>query len=56
MKTSIAMQEVRKIREENSIRHLKMTSDEMFKEFSESIERFNRKLGKNVKVVSKVVN
>ena len=53
MKTSVAMDEIRKIRDENSLRHLNMTSEELTKEFDESIKRFAERLGKDVKIVSK---
>ena len=53
MKTSVAMDEIRKIRDENSLRHLKMTSGELSREFDESIKIFVKRLGKDIKIVSK---
>ena len=54
MKTSIAMDEIRKIRDENSLRHLKMTSEELSKEMEESIEWFAKALGKPVKMAESI--
>ena len=53
MKESSAMLEVRKIRDENSLRYLEMTAEELSKSFEESIKRFIKRLGKEVKIVSK---
>ena len=53
MKTSVAMDEIRKIRDENSLRHLNMTSGEISREFDESIKIFVERLGKDIKIVSK---
>ncbi len=52
MKTSVAMQEIRKIRDENSSRHINMTSEELSKEFDESVEKFMKALGREVRVIS----
>ena len=52
MKESAAMLEIRKIRDENSQRHLKMTPEEIAKEMDESVERFIKRMGKDIKVVS----
>ncbi len=46
------MLEIRKIRDENSLRHLKMTSEEISKELDESMKWFVSAMGKNVKVIS----
>lgn len=48
MKISESMKEIRKIRDENSLRHLNMTQEELLKEFSESTKRFAKAIGKNV--------
>jgi hypothetical protein len=56
MNESKAMIELRKIRDENSLRHLKMTSDELNKEFDESVKWFIQRLGKDVKIVSKATS
>jgi len=53
MKTSAAMDEIRKIRDENSQRHLKMTSEELTKEFAEVRKKFIEQLGRDVETVSK---
>jgi hypothetical protein len=53
MRTSSAMSEIRRIRDENSLRHQKMTSEELTKEFEESTKRFIRLLGRDVDIVSK---
>ena len=52
MRESVAMLEIRKIRDENSLRHLKMTSEELSKEFDESTKRFMKRFGGNVKLVT----
>jgi hypothetical protein len=54
MSDSATMLEIRKIKEENSLRYLNMTSEEMDKEFDESVKWFIERLGKDVKIVSKV--
>jgi len=46
MKTSIAMDELRKIRDTNSLRHLSQTPEEFYKELDESAEWFVKALGK----------
>ena len=52
MRESAAMLEIRKIRDENSLRHMKMTSEELSKEFDESTKRFMKRFGSNVKLVT----
>ena len=52
MRESAAMLEIRKIRDENSLRHLKMTSEEISKELDDSMKWFVSAMGKNVKVIS----
>ena len=52
MKESAAMLEIRKIRDENSQRHLKMTPEEIAKEYDEVTKRFIQRMGKDIKVVS----
>ena len=44
MTESIAMLEIRKIRDTNSLRHINMTNEELDKEFDEVIEKFNQLL------------
>ena len=52
MRESAAMLEIRKIRDENSKRHLNMTPEELEKEFDEITKRFIKRMGKDIKVVS----
>ncbi len=52
MSTSVAMQEIRKIRDENSLRHLNMTLEERKKEAEEAIDWLATALGKPIRVVS----
>jgi hypothetical protein len=40
MKTSLAMEEIRRIRDENSLRHMKQTKEERRKELEESTKWF----------------
>ena len=54
MKTSIAMDEVRRIRDANSLRHLSQTPEEFKKEMQESLDWFTKALGKPVKIVQPV--
>ena len=56
MKESSAMLEIRKIRDENSLRHMNMTNEELDKEFDGVVQRFMQKLGRDVKTVSKATN
>ena len=52
MRNSEAMNEIRKIRDENSQRHLNMSPEELTKEFNTSVEWFTKALGKDVTIVS----
>ena len=52
MRTSNMMDEVRRIRDENSLRHLNMTNEEISKEHNEAIEWLAEKLGKPIDVVA----
>ena len=52
MKVSSMMDEIRKIRDENSLCHLKMTNEDIAKEHNEAIEWLATKLGKPIDVVS----
>ena len=56
MKESSAMLEIRKIRDENSLRHMNMTNEELDKEFDEVVHRFMQELGRDVKAVSKATS
>jgi len=51
MKTSIVMDELRKIRDENSLRHLNMSNEEITKEHKDALEWFISRLGKPVEIV-----
>ena len=53
MRESASMLEIRKIRDENSKRHLNMTPDEIAKEMDETTKRFLEKMGKDIKIVSR---
>jgi len=53
MQTSIAMDEIRKIRDENSLRHLSQTPEEFSKEMNDSVSWFIKALGKPIKIVEK---
>jgi len=44
------MLEIREIRDRNSLRHLGMTSDEIAKEYDESIKKFIDKMGVDIKI------
>ena len=52
MKTSIAMDEIRKIRDENSLRHLSMTDEEISKEYKEALEWFSAKIGRPLETLT----
>jgi len=54
MKTSKVMDELRKIRDENSLRHLSMSNEEISKEHSDALEWFLSRFGKPVEIVSQV--
>ena len=51
MKTSIVMDEIRKIRDANSIRHLSQTKEAFSKEMEESVDWFIKALGKPINIV-----
>ena len=52
--TSTAMDEIRRIRDANSLRHLSQTPDEYKKEMQESLDWFTKALGKPVRIVQPV--
>ena len=56
MKESNAMLEIRKIRDENSLRHMSMTNEELDKEFDGVVQRFMQKLGRDEKIVSNLTS
>ena len=51
MKTSIVMDELRKIRDENSLRHFGMTNEEISKEHKEAVDWFISKFNKPIEVI-----
>ena len=51
MKTSTAMDEIRKIRDANSLRYLSQTPEEREHELKESMEWFTKAIGKPIRVV-----
>ena len=51
MKTSAAMDEIRRIRDENSLRHLSMTDEEISNEYREAIEWFVEKIGRPIETM-----
>ena len=52
MRVSSMMDEIRKIRDENSSRHLNMTNEEISKEHNEAVKWLVAKLGKPINVVT----
>ena len=53
MKTSIAMDEIRKIRDENSLRYLSQTPEQRKQDAEKSMEWFVTAIGKPVTIVTK---
>ena len=53
MKTSTAMDEIRRIRDENSLRRLSQTPEERKRELDESVKWFVTAIGKPVTIVTK---
>ena len=51
MKESVAMLEIRKIRDENSLRRLSQTPEERKKELDATTEWFIKRIGKDIKIV-----
>ena len=52
MTESVAMLEIRKIKNENSLRYRKMSSEELSKAFDESTKKFIERMGRDIKIVS----
>ena len=50
--SSESLHEIRRIRDENSKRHLEMTSEEIKNEFDVSTQRFISLLGKDIQIIS----
>ena len=53
MKTSAAMTEIRKIRDENSQKYLSQTPEERKREAKKTMEWFLKEIGKPVTIVTK---
>ena len=53
MKTSAAMTEIRKIRDENSQKYLSQTPEERKSEAKKTMEWFMKEIGKPINVVTK---
>ncbi|MCL2356235.1 MAG: hypothetical protein FWC70_03600 [Defluviitaleaceae bacterium] len=51
MKASIVMDELRKIRDDNSLRHSRMSDEEISKEHKDALEWFISRLEKPVEIV-----
>ena len=54
MKTSIAMDDIRKIRDENSLKYLSQSSEERERERQKSLEWFIDAIGKPIEIVGKI--
>jgi len=54
MRESVAMTEIRKIRDENSLRRLSQTPEEREREAKKTMEWFLKEIGKPVTIVTKV--
>jgi hypothetical protein len=54
MRTSAAMEEIRKIRDANSLRHLAQTPEERKRELKDSMDWFTAAMGKPIKVVDTI--
>jgi len=52
MTESMAMREIRKIKNENSLRYRKMSSEELAKAFDKTTEKFIKRMGKDINVVT----
>ena len=52
MKESVAMIEIRKIRDENSLRYISQTPEEREIEAKKTMEWFVKRMGKDIKIVS----
>jgi len=51
MKESAAMLEIRKIRDENSLRYHKMSPEELARKFDDATKRIIKRMGRDIKVV-----
>ena len=52
MTESTAMLEVRKIKTENSLRYLEMSTEELTKKFDESTKQFIERMGRDIKIIT----
>lgn len=53
MKTSVVMDDIRKIRDENSLKYLSQSSEEREIEKQKSLEWFIKAIGKPIEIVGK---
>ena len=52
MRESVAMLEIRKIKDENSLRYHKMSPEELAKKFDDATKRIIKRMGRDINVVS----
>ena len=52
MTESVAMLEIRKIKNENSLRYRNASPEELAKKFDEATQRFIERMGKDIKIVT----
>jgi len=52
MTESMVMLEIRKIKNDNSLRYCKMSPEELTKEFDEATKRFVKRIGKDFRIVT----
>jgi len=52
MTESMAMLEIRKIKNENSLRYRKMSPEELTKSLDETTNKFIKRIGKDIKIVT----
>jgi hypothetical protein len=55
MTESTAMLEIRKIKNENSLRYRKMSTEELTKEFDETTKKFIKRMGKDIKIITLLI-
>ena len=52
MTESMEMLEIRKIKNENSLHYRKMSLEELMKNFEETTNKFIKRMGKDIKIVT----
>ncbi|MCL2204414.1 MAG: hypothetical protein FWB88_10815 [Defluviitaleaceae bacterium] len=52
MTESMAMLEIHKIKNENSLRYRKMSPEELTKNFDETTNKFIKRMGKDIKIIN----